>query len=630
MATKLQARLTSAIKATHTEPWKQLPQFRPYDATKHSYPLRTGTMPPRVTRYSPILDAALLYGRSDLITTPPQFRMVTRNSGQTCETFVEVLQPDDSSLLIYATESKLRISLVEPDGTKLSAGKFQDFSEYNLSATVLALLYHILAMDQANGDKKIAEAIMELCDAVDNAMDPNNLWKTEDDFPDIAKDAVYYLDAVFCVLKDKMTIDCGPDTSDSPAEIDDSFFRSPRGFSGDLVCEYLGEDEDEEGEPTWTPRFVMSNGVAARYGRSFVSIKEAKEKYAGFMAHREWNEYEKSLIRTFDDDMPVMPETIRIADRIIRTKNDTNPVCNIMWRGVTSYGKSTGIKQLSCILNMPLLIQTCHSSTEAQDFQVQIIPATLTDGGEMAETLVFKADKEALESKHPLFADAMAHIQSLDEAARKRVLDQRQFFELAMMDTDAAAEELLGKEQEMDTAELCAQYSEICVFLSKAPLEQKIQKLEQDNQSEKPERNTPEFVTVVAPFMEAMMKGYLVEVQEASRIRDPGVLVSLNEFDRPGAVMKLMNGTLARRHKDAIFLISDNVGYASCRDLDPSVIRRFGMIIDSNELSEEDIKARVKWNTGITDDDGLIDQCYTLWNTVKEFCERATRSLVKS
>ena len=83
--------------------------------------------------------------------------------------------------------------------------------------------------------------------------------------------------------------------------------------------------------------------------------------------------------------------------------------------------------------------------------------------------------------------------------------------------------------------------------------------------------------------------------------------------------MSLANGKRAVRHKDAICVVTDNVGYASCRPIDPSVLRRMGMIIDSYDLSEDMLKDRVRRNTGVTDKN-LLDTAYKLWLCVRETC----------
>ena len=45
------------------------------------------------------------------------------------------------------------------------------------------------------------------------------------------------------------------------------------------------------------------------------------------------------------------------------------------------------------------------------------------------------------------------------------------------------------------------------------------------------------FKHVESNFVKALTRGYIVEIQEISRIKDAGVLVGLNEYDRPGAII---------------------------------------------------------------------------------------------
>ena len=49
---------------------------------------------------------------------------------------------------------------------------------------------------------------------------------------------------------------------------------------------------------------------------------------------------------------------------------------NFMWRGITSYGKSTGVELMAGFLNIPLLRMTCNSTMETQNFLSDIIPDT--------------------------------------------------------------------------------------------------------------------------------------------------------------------------------------------------------------------------------------------------------------
>ena len=117
-----------------------------------------------------------------------------------------------------------------------------------------------------------------------------------------------------------------------------------------------------------------------------------------------------------------------------------------------------------------------------------------------------------------------------------------------------------------------------------------------------------------------MSRGYICEIQEASRIKDAGVLVGLNEFDRPGSIIPLTNGGYTTRHPDAMCVYTDNVGYASCRPLDPSVIRRFSFIIDSFTMKDAQILNRVVYNTGFKDKT-LLRKMLTVWKTLQNYCK---------
>ena len=68
---------------------------------------------------------------------------------------------------------------------------------------------------------------------------------------------------------------------------------------------------------------------------------------------------------------------------------------------------------------------------------------------------------------------------------------------------------------------------------------------------------------VESNYVKALEHGYIVEVQEISRIRDAGVLVGLNEYDRAGAMIPLVDGRFVRRHPDAMVVYTDIMGFWS-------------------------------------------------------------------
>lgn len=291
-----------------------------------------------------------------------------------------------------------------------------------------------------------------------------------------------------------------------------------------------------------------------------MQFSKAMAEFAEWRKRRTWTEEERELIPTFPDDYPVMPETMKICRRYVGTHEDKRPMLNFMWRGVTSYGKSTGVELMAALLDMPLLRVTCHTTMETQDFLSNIVPVSKT--GKCKE------------------------FPSFDEIA---------------YDPESAYLSMTGEEKEGVTPEEClATYGELCAA-----------KASQGGGSL--------FKQVESNFVRALEHGYLLEIQECSRIKDPGVLVGLNEYDRPGALIPLVDGSFVRRHEDAMVIYTDNVGYASCRSIDPSVLRRMAIIIDSNTIPEDVALSRVVYNTGF-DDESLLKKMYDVWDKVREFC----------
>ena len=308
------------------------------------------------------------------------------------------------------------------------------------------------------------------------------------------------------------------------------------------------------------PDILLGNSGKKRAKSSKMTIKDAKKEFLAFAKTHTWTDSEKDLIPSFPDDFPVPPEALRMARRYVGTKDDIRPMCNFMWRGITSYGKSTGVEVMAAILDMPLLRVTCHSNMETQQFLSDFVPDTT------------------------------------DSCTTDNLPD----FESIQFDPEGAYFELTGIEDENATQDMCLKaYGEAVA---------------------KQNASTPRFKHVESNFIKALRNGYIVEIQECSRIKDSGVLVGLNEYDRPGAIIPLIDGSYAKRHKDAMVVYTDNVGYVSCRPIDPSVIRRMAFVIDSYEMPKEQVISRVKYNTKYSDDN-IIDTCYDIWHDLQEFAK---------
>jgi len=304
--------------------------------------------------------------------------------------------------------------------------------------------------------------------------------------------------------------------------------------------------------------YVLAGSNAQSALHDAMTIISAKSEFSAYTSTLSWTPEEEALIPELPDDFIVPEETLKIARRFIATRTNKRPMTQFMWRGPTSIGKSTGIECLAAILHTPLLRVTCHPSMETQDFLADFVPDT---------------------SSYTL-----ANLPSFDEIE---------------FDPVSAYEMLTGTKDENATCQMC---------------------LEAYGKAAASSSNTPRFKFVESNYVKALTRGYICEIQEASRIRNAGTLVGINEYDRPGSVIPLIDGSYKKRHPNAIVVISDNKGYASCRPIDPSVLRRMALIIDSDELPEDKLFERVKYNTGC-DDEKMLKKMYRIYKKILTYCQ---------
>ena len=292
-----------------------------------------------------------------------------------------------------------------------------------------------------------------------------------------------------------------------------------------------------------------------------MTVKAAKEAVKDYTDTLHWSKEEEELIPQFDDDFPVPPEIVKVINRFVKTRGTKLPMNNFCWRGITAYGKSTGVSIMACILHTPKVEFTCSYNTDENDFHSQFVPNS------------------------DLSVAGMTHNLPTFEEIRN--------------DPDFAYEQITGEPKEnVSYDEVLQAYG--AAIAAKA--------------------GGSHFKLVESDYVTALTRGYICEVQEFSRIRDPGVLVKLNKYDQPGAIIPLVNGDHLRRHENAIVFYTDNVGYASTRPVDQSVMRRMAFVIDSYEMPKQRAIQRIKANTGFKDDD-LLDKLYSIWEGIAAYCK---------
>ena len=295
--------------------------------------------------------------------------------------------------------------------------------------------------------------------------------------------------------------------------------------------------------------------------KAVTTLKSAMARYQAFAGGFDWTDEERALIgggESFEDDAVVADEVLRMADLFVGTYNTKVPIKNFQFVGPTGIGKSVSVAMLSTILGIPLLRFTCNDKTETEDFLSTLIPDT---------------------TENSISPDSITPSDMV-------------------YDPDGTWKLLTGESREGVTEEECME-----MYL----------KVKQSG------GEGTRFTHVISNYAKALINGYIVEVQEASRIRQQGALAGLNECDRPGSFLRLMDGTYVRRHENAMVVFTDNSGFDSCHDIEPSVLRRMGVKFIAKDLDKETLIGRIKQNTGF-DNKALLDKMYTIWTKTKDFC----------
>ena len=372
------------------------------------------------------------------------------------------------------------------------------------------------------------------------------------------------------------------------------------------------------------PEILLGKGKREVSRKKVFTFKEAVSEFLDFANSHSWTEEEKLLIPSFPDDAIVLPEVMTIARRFVSSRSFKRPMVNAMWRADTSYGKSTGVEMLAGILGLPLLRLTCHSTMEKTEFLTQFVPVTGKDEvGDSAscelpsfETISYDPET-AYEMITGVYQEDVTPEMCIQAISQRSSVDPMFRLNAAKAAFDEAFSHYHifvdddGKVDEKRTAERTDALLRAQDELTQAFEAAKNAPARMDN--------TPKFKLVESNFIKALQKGYLCEVQELSRIKDSGVLVGLNEYDRPGSIIPMVDGSFCTRHPEAFVVYTDNVGYNSCRPIDPSVIRRMAFVIDSTDLSEKEIKKRILYNTGF-ENTSLLDKMYAVWKEIRDFC----------
>lgn len=306
---------------------------------------------------------------------------------------------------------------------------------------------------------------------------------------------------------------------------------------------------------------------------------------------------ELSLIPKLPEWYIIPPEVVDICKHAQKTTGRPMQMRNFLLRGPAGTGKTMGAKAIAAGLGLPYMKYTCSANTEIFDFTGMIFPETDAVSTGSSE---LDREREILKS--------MGGISYANVAKLLRLPD------LDDMDYDPA-----GVYQALTGVENLAATVQDCMSVVLEKVTEKVQAL--SKRAENRQSSGQNYTYVETDFVKALKHGYLVEVQEPSTIIQPGVLVGLNSLLEQEGSITLPTGEIIRRHPDTVVIVTTNVSYEGCRQMNQSVVDRMSLVKDI-ELPEPEVMAqRAMAVTGCADE-YLVSQMVQVVNDMADYCRK--------
>lgn len=306
---------------------------------------------------------------------------------------------------------------------------------------------------------------------------------------------------------------------------------------------------------------------------------------------------EQSLIPKLPEWYIIPPEVVDICKHAQKTTGRPMQMRNFLLRGPAGTGKTMGAKAIAAGLGLPYMKYTCSANTEIFDFTGMIFPET---DAVSTGSLELDREREILKSMGGISYANVAKLMLLPD------LDD--------MDYDPAGvyQALTGVENLAATVQDC-----MCVVLEKVT--EKVQAL--SKRAENRQSSGQNYTYVETDFVKALKHGYLVEVQEPSTIIQPGVLVGLNSLLEQEGSITLPTGEIIRRHPDTVVIVTTNVSYEGCRQMNQSVVDRMSLVKDIDLPEPEVMVQRAMAVTGCADE-YLVSQMVQVVNDMVDYCRK--------
>ena len=306
---------------------------------------------------------------------------------------------------------------------------------------------------------------------------------------------------------------------------------------------------------------------------------------------------EMSLIPKLPEWYIIPPEVVDICKHAQKTTGRPMQMRNFLLRGPAGTGKTMGAKAIAAGLGLPYMKYTCSANTEIFDFTGMIFPET-----------------DAVSTGSPELDREREILKSMGGISYANVAKLMRLPDLDDMDYDPA-----GVYQALTGVENLAATVQDCMSVVLEKVTEKVQAL--SKRAENRQSSGQNYTYVETDFVKALKHGYLVEVQEPSTIIQPGVLVGLNSLLEQEGSITLPTGEIIRRHPDTVVIVTTNVSYEGCRQMNQSVVDRMSLVKDIDLPEPEVMVQRAMAVTGCADE-YLVSQMVQVVNDMADYCRK--------
>ncbi len=269
---------------------------------------------------------------------------------------------------------------------------------------------------------------------------------------------------------------------------------------------------------------------------------------------------EKALVWKKPSSHKVSEEELRICKEIKRNWNRGEmKITNILLEGDAGSGKTQLAKALSADLGLPYTKVTCFADMDKSDIIGAILPV--------------------------LFPGALNRMEPGEQTALKALYESDGFQSAAEILTD-----VLGVTPEQAALKL----------------KQLVKRAAESTGDE-----AVEYRFYPSEIVRAYQKGYLLEIQEPTVIRDAAVLMALNSALEPDGSINLPMEVI-HRHPDFIAVITTNRGYTGCRPLNEALRDRVQHTEKMDLPTKEIMIERAVAKTGYNDPEVLDFLAHTI------------------